>query len=208
MRVKIPEFIQLVAEGNFEAAYQKVFETNALPAVCGRVCPQEIQCEGVCVRGIKHEAVGIGRLERFVADWHRENVDEKIVPVPSNGHKVAIKGSGPAGLTCAADLAKLGYEVTIFEAFHVAGGVLVYGIPEFRLPKAIVQKEIDKLIEMGVTIKKDMVIGRILSIDELMNEEGFEAVFIGSGAGLPLFYGHSRRVFNRCVFRQRIPYTL
>ncbi len=189
VRVQIPEFIKLVAQGEFEAAYQKVAETNALPAVCGRVCPQETQCEGVCVRGVKHEPVGIGRLERFVADWYRENIGESITPTPSNGHKVAVIGSGPAGLTCAADLAKLGYEVTVFEAFHVAGGVLVYGIPEFRLPKAIVQKEIDKLIEMGVTIKKDMVIGRILSIDELMKEEGFEAVFIGSGAGLPSFMG-------------------
>ncbi len=189
VRVQIPEFIQLVAQGEFEAAYQKIQETNALPAVCGRVCPQETQCEEVCVRGIKNEPVGIGRLERFVADWHRENITDVIEAVPSNGHKVAVVGSGPAGLTCAADLAKLGYEVTIFEAFHIAGGVLVYGIPEFRLPKAIVQKEIDKLVAMGVTIKKDMVIGRILSIDELMRDEGFEAVFIGSGAGLPSFMG-------------------
>ncbi len=189
VRVKIPEFIQRVAEGKFEAAYQKIQETNALPAVCGRVCPQESQCEEVCVRGIKHEPVGIGRLERFVADWHRENIEEVIVPVPSNGHKVAVIGSGPAGLTCAADLAKHGYEVTIFEAFHIAGGVLVYGIPEFRLPKAIVKKEIDKLEALGVKIQRDMVIGRILSIDELMKDEKFEAVFIGSGAGLPSFMG-------------------
>lgn len=189
VRVQIPDFIHLVAEGEFEAAYQKIQETNALPAVCGRVCPQESQCEEVCVRGIKHEPVGIGRLERFVADWHRENVEEVVVPVPSNGHKVAVVGSGPAGLTCAADLAKHGYEVTIFEAFHIAGGVLVYGIPEFRLPKDIVKTEIDKLEALGVKIRKDMVIGRILSIDELMKEEGFEAVFIGSGAGLPSFMG-------------------
>ena len=189
VNIKIPEFIAKVAEGDFEAAYQIIAADSSLPAVCGRVCPQETQCEGKCVRGIKAgcEAVGIGRLERFVADWHNENCQEKPVPVPSNGHKVAVVGSGPAGLTCAGDLAKLGYEVTVFEALHVAGGVLVYGIPEFRLPKAIVQKEVDNLKALGVKVETNMVIGRVLTIEELKNEYGFEAVFIGSGAGLPKF---------------------
>ena len=184
VRVNIPEFIVQVAKGDFEGAYQTIKQTNSLPAVCGRVCPQESQCESVCVRGIKHESVGIGRLERFVADWHIKNTKAAIEKPNSNGHRVAIIGAGPAGLTCAGDLAKLGYEVTIFEAFHTAGGVLVYGIPEFRLPKDIVRKEIEDLEALGVEIKTNMVIGRIFSIDELF-EDGYEAVFIGSGAGLP-----------------------
>ena len=186
--VRIPEFIAQVAEGNFDEAYKIITSTNSLPAVCGRVCPQENQCEGQCVRGIKGEPVGIGRLERFVADYHMEHGHAEGAPkVPaSNGHKVAVVGSGPAGLTCAGDLARKGYEVTIFEAFHKAGGVLVYGIPEFRLPKAIVAKEIAKLEHFGVRIVTDAVIGRAESIDELF-EEGYEAVFIGSGAGLPQF---------------------
>ena len=186
--VRIPEFIAQVAEGNFDEAYKIITSTNSLPAVCGRVCPQENQCEGQCVRGIKGEPVAIGRLERFVADYHMEHGHADGAPaVPaSNGHKVAVVGSGPAGLTCAGDLARKGYEVTIFEAFHKAGGVLVYGIPEFRLPKAIVAKEIAKLEHFGVRIVTDAVIGRAESIDELF-EEGYEAVFIGSGAGLPQF---------------------
>lgn len=189
VNIRIPEFIAKVAEGDFEGAYQIIAEDSALPAVCGRVCPQETQCEGKCTRGIKAgcEAVGIGRLERFVADWHNEHCQEKPVPVPSNGHKVAVVGSGPAGLTCAGDLAKMGYEVTVFEALHVAGGVLVYGIPEFRLPKAIVQKEVDNLKALGVKIETNMVIGRVITIEELKTEYGFEAIFIGSGAGLPKF---------------------
>lgn len=188
VKVQIPDFIAEVAKGEFEKAYQIIRETSTLPAVCGRVCPQETQCESKCVRGIKGEAVAIGRLERFVADWHRENVKEEIQPVASNGHKVAVVGAGPAGLTCAGDLAKLGYQVSVFEALHVAGGVLMYGIPEFRLPKAIVQNEINGLKAMGVDIQTNMVIGRSESIDELF-EEGYEAVFIGSGAGLPNFMG-------------------
>ncbi len=189
--IKIPEFIGKVAEGDFEGAYQIIAEDSALPAVCGRVCPQETQCEGKCTRGIKAgcEAVGIGRLERFVADYHNANCTVQPIPAPSNGHKVAVVGSGPAGLTCAGDLAKLGYEVTVFEAFHVAGGVLVYGIPEFRLPKAIVQKEVDNLKALGVKIETNMVIGRVITIEELKSEYGFEAVFIGTGAGLPKFMG-------------------
>lgn len=187
VNVRIPEFIAKVAEGDFLEAYRILSSTNNLPAVCGRVCPQEKQCESRCVRGIKHEAVGIGRIERFVADWYLENAKDKLVPPPCNHRKVAIVGSGPAGLTCAGDLAKLGYDVTVFEAFHVAGGVLMYGIPEFRLPKALVQSEIKLLSELGVKIKCDMVIGRVFSLDELMEEEGFEAIFIGSGAGLPSF---------------------
>ncbi len=186
--VNIPEFIQEVKNGNFEQAYYIIKQTSALPAVCGRVCPQENQCEKYCVRAIKGESVGIGRLERFVADWARENLKEEVVVPASNGHKVAIVGAGPSGLTCAQDLAKLGYEVTVFEALHVAGGVLVYGIPEFRLPKAIVQHEIDSLIQMGVKIECDSVIGRTETIDELF-EDGYEAVFVGSGAGLPNFMG-------------------
>ncbi len=189
VNIKIPEFIAKVAEGDFEGAYEIIAEDSALPAVCGRVCPQETQCEGKCTRGIKAgcEAVGIGRLERFVADWHNERCTKAPTPVPSNGHKVAVVGSGPAGLTCAGDLAKLGYEVTVFEALHVAGGVLVYGIPEFRLPKAIVQKEVDNLKALGVKIETNMVIGRVITIEELKEEYGFDAVFIGSGAGLPKF---------------------
>ena len=188
VNVRIPEFISKVAEGDFEAAYDIISTTNALPAVCGRVCPQESQCEGKCVRGIKGESVGIGRLERFVADYHREHSDAKAVKQESNGHRVAIVGSGPSGLTCAGDLARMGYEVTVFEAFHKAGGVLVYGIPEFRLPKSIVQAEIDNLAAMGVNIVTNAVIGRAMSVDELF-DEGYEAVFIGSGAGLPKFMG-------------------
>jgi glutamate synthase (NADPH/NADH) small chain len=187
VHIHIPEFIALVAQGKFEEAYQVISKSSSLPAVCGRVCPQESQCEGLCVRGIKGEPVAIGRLERFVADWHNEHATEAPVRPESNGHKVAVVGSGPAGLTCAGDLAKLGYEVTIFEALHLAGGVLVYGIPEFRLPKSIVQKEIDGLVALGVKVETNMVIGRSITIDELVSEYGFEAVFIGSGAGLPKF---------------------
>lgn len=186
--VKIPEFISEIAEGNIEKAYEIITSTNSLPAVCGRVCPQENQCEGKCVRGIKGEPVGIGRLERFAADYMmKEEQTETELPV-SNNHKVAVVGAGPSGLTCAGDLAKLGYKVTIFEAFHTSGGVLMYGIPEFRLPKEIVQKEISKLKKLGVEIMHDMVIGKVLSIDEIM-EMGYEAIFIGSGAGLPRFMG-------------------
>ena len=185
--VHIPDFIAEVAKGDFEAAYQIIAATSALPAVCGRVCPQESQCEKHCVRGIKGEPVGIGRLERFVADWHREHNTAAAEKPASNGHRVAVVGSGPSGLTCAGDLARKGYDVTVFEALHLAGGVLVYGIPEFRLPKAIVQKEVDGLKELGVTIATDTVIGRTITVDELMEEQGFEAVFIGSGAGLPMF---------------------
>ena len=187
--IDIPEFIGHVADGDFEAAYQVINRSSSLPAVCGRVCPQESQCEGKCTRGIKNEPVGIGRLERFVADWHRENVHTAPVVPESNGHKVAIIGAGPAGLTAAGDLAKLGYKVTVYEALHVAGGVLMYGIPEFRLPKAIVQQEIDGLKKMGVDFECNMVIGKVLTIDELMGEYGYEAVFVGSGAGLPRFMG-------------------
>ena len=186
--VRIPEFIAKVAAGEFEEAYKIITSTNSLPAVCGRVCPQENQCEGKCIRGIKGEPVSIGRLERFVADYHMAHSNDDAVKPESNGIKVAVVGAGPAGLTCAGDLAKLGYEVTIFEAFHKAGGVLVYGIPEFRLPKAIVQKEVENLEALGVKVETDMVIGRVLSIDEIM-EMGFKAVFIGSGAGLPSFMG-------------------
>ena len=187
--IDIPEFIGHVAEGDFEAAYQVINRSSSLPAVCGRVCPQESQCEGKCTRGIKNEPVGIGRLERFVADWHRENVHTAPIVPEWNGHKVAIIGAGPAGLTAAGDLAKLGYKVTVYEALHVAGGVLMYGIPEFRLPKAIVQQEIDGLKKMGVDFECNMVIGKVLTIDELMGEYGYEAVFVGSGAGLPRFMG-------------------
>ena len=187
VQIRIPEFIAKVAEGDFEGAYQIIAKDSALPAVCGRVCPQESQCESKCIRGIKAEPVGIGRLERFVADWHNANATEKPVKPAPNGHKVAVIGSGPAGLTCAGDLARKGYEVTVFEALHLAGGVLVYGIPEFRLPKSIVQKEVDTLKELGVKVETNMVIGRAITIDELKEEFGFEAVFIGSGAGLPKF---------------------
>ncbi len=188
VNVRIPEFIAAVAGGRFEEAYEIITSTNALPAVCGRVCPQENQCEQKCVRGIKGEPVGIGRLERFVADWHMKNNTEKAKKPESNGHKVAVVGSGPAGLSCAGDLAKKGYEVTVFEAFHTAGGVLSYGIPEFRLPKSIVKSEVEKLEEIGVNMMTNMVIGKVLSVDELF-EMGFEAVFVGSGAGLPRFMG-------------------
>ena len=184
--IHIPDFIAKVAEGDFEGAYQIITQQSSLPAVCGRVCPQETQCEQKCVRGIKGEPVGIGRLERFVADWHNKNVCEAPRKPAPNGHKVAVIGSGPSGLTCAGDLAKKGYAVTVFEALHTAGGVLVYGIPEFRLPKDIVQKEIDGLKALSVDVQTNMVIGRVLSIDELL-EQGYEAVFIGSGAGLPRF---------------------
>ena len=187
VKIHIPEFIAKVAEGDFEAAYQIISQDSALPAVCGRVCPQETQCESKCVRGIKHESVGIGRLERFVADWHNANSTETAEKPASNGHKVAVIGSGPAGLTCAGDLARKGYEVTVYEALHLAGGVLVYGIPEFRLPKSIVQKEVDGLKALGVKIETNTVVGRSITIDELMEEFHFEAVFIGSGAGLPMF---------------------
>ena len=187
VQVKIPEFIKKITEKDYEGAYQVIHETSSLPAVCGRVCPQETQCESKCIRGIKGEPVGIGRLERFVADWHNANVQEAPAKPAPNGHKVAVIGSGPSGLTCAGDLAKKGYDVTVFEALHLAGGVLVYGIPEFRLPKAIVQKEVDGLKALGVKVETNMVIGRVVSIDELMSEYGIEAVFIGSGAGLPMF---------------------
>lgn len=187
--IKIPDFIAKVREKDFEGAYQIISETSSLPAVCGRVCPQETQCEHFCVRGIKGEPVGIGRLERFVADYHNAHAKDNQVKPKSNGIKIAVIGSGPSGLTCAGDLAKKGYEVTIFEALHLAGGVLVYGIPEFRLPKSIVQKEIEGLKALGVKVETDMVIGKVLSIDELIKEFGFKAVFIGSGAGLPKFMG-------------------
>ncbi|HIT09136.1 MAG TPA: NADPH-dependent glutamate synthase [Candidatus Merdivicinus faecavium] len=187
--IDIPAFIERVANEDMEGAFEIISRSSSLPAVCGRVCPQENQCEGKCVRGIKGEPVGIGRLERFVADWHRaHNTEAPKMPQP-NGHKVAIIGAGPAGLTAAGDLAKLGYKVTVFEALHLAGGVLVYGIPEFRLPKAIVQQEIDGLKALGVDIETNMVIGKVLTIDELLGEMGYEAVFIGSGAGLPRFMG-------------------
>ncbi|MFA6586986.1 MAG: NADPH-dependent glutamate synthase [Bacilli bacterium] len=207
VNIAIPVFIAEVAKGNFEAAYQVIAKSSALPAVCGRVCPQESQCEGKCMRAkmpvlengkpkkdengnLCHgEAVGIGRLERFVADWHRNHKSGKPDPIKKNGHKVAVVGSGPSGLTVAGDLAKLGYEVTVFEALHVAGGVLMYGIPEFRLPKAIVQSEVEGLKELGVKFMTDMVIGHVLSIDELIEEYHFDAVFCGTGAGLPRFMG-------------------
>ena len=188
VNIHIPEFISKIKAGDFEEAYKIISKTSSLPAVCGRVCPQENQCEKYCVRGIKGESVGIGRLERFVADWHNEHASVPNVPMEKNGHRVAVVGSGPSGLTCAGDLAKRGYEVTVFEALHAAGGVLVYGIPEFRLPKAIVQKEVDNLCAMGVEIKTNVVIGKTLTIDELF-DMGYEAVFIGSGAGLPNFMG-------------------
>ena len=187
VKVHIPEFIAKVAQGDFEAAYQIISQSSALPAVCGRVCPQESQCEKMCVRGVKGESVAIGRLERFVVDYHNAHSEVSAVKPAPNGHKVAVVGSGPSGLTCAGDLARKGYDVTVFEALHLAGGVLVYGIPEFRLPKAIVQREIDQLKALGVTIETNVVIGRTITIDELMQEYGFEAVFIGSGAGLPKF---------------------
>ena len=186
VNARIPEFIRKVAEGDFKAAYEIITSTNALPALSGRVCPQESQCESKCVRGVKGEPVAIGRLERFVADWYRENVNAMPQKAASNGIMVAVVGSGPAGLTCASDLAKKGYEVTVFEALHTAGGVLVYGIPEFRLPKSIVANEVKKLEAQGVKVMTNMVIGRVLTIDELF-EMGYKAVFVGSGAGLPMF---------------------
>ena len=188
VKIHIPEFIGKIKEGDFEGAYQVISRSSSLPAVCGRVCPQESQCESKCVRGIKGEPVGIGRLERFVADWHNAHYSGNIEKPESNGHRVAVVGSGPSGLTCAGDLAKKGYDVTVFEALHLAGGVLVYGIPEFRLPKAIVQKEVDTLKALGVKIETNVVIGKTITVDELF-EYGFEAVFIGSGAGLPRFMG-------------------
>jgi len=188
VKIHIPEFISKIKEGDFEGAYQIITKSSSLPAVCGRVCPQETQCESKCVRGIKGESVGIGRLERFVADWHNTFCTEEPVKPTSNGHRVAIVGSGPSGLTCAGDLAKKGYEVTVFEALHTAGGVLVYGIPEFRLPKKIVAKEVDALKKLGVHIETNVVIGKTLTIDELF-DMGYEAVFVGSGAGLPNFMG-------------------
>ena len=188
VNIHIPEFISKIKEGDFEAAYQVIAKSSTLPAVCGRVCPQETQCEQLCVRGIKGEPVGIGRLERFVADWHNSHSDELPECAAPNGHKVAVVGSGPSGLTCAGDLAKLGYSVTVYEALHTAGGVLVYGIPEFRLPKAIVKKEVDTLEKMGVELVTNVIIGKTLTVDELF-DMGYEAVFIGSGAGLPNFMG-------------------
>ena len=188
VNVRIPEFVAKVAEGKFEEAYEIITSTNSLPAISGRVCPQENQCEGKCVRGLKGESVSLGRLERFCADYHMKHSDAKAVKPQSNGKKVAVVGAGPSGLTCAGDLAKKGYEVTVFEAFHTAGGVLVYGIPEFRLPKAIVKKEVENLQDLGVEVKTNMVIGRVLSVDELF-EMGYKAIFIGSGAGLPSFMG-------------------
>ena len=188
VKIHIPEFIAKIKEGEFEEAYQIITKSSSLPAVCGRVCPQESQCESKCVRGIKGESVGIGRLERFVADWHNTFCTEEPVKPESNGHRVAVVGSGPSGLTCAGDLAKKGYDVTVFEALHTAGGVLVYGIPEFRLPKKIVAKEVETLEKLGVKIETNVVIGKTLTIDELF-ESGYEAVFVGSGAGLPNFMG-------------------
>ena len=190
VQVDIPSFIRKIAEKDYEGAYQVIYETSALPAVCGRVCPQESQCEGKCIRGIKGEAVSIGKLERFVADWARENNIRPVGAAEKKGKKVAVIGSGPAGLTCAGDLAKMGYDVTIFEALHEAGGVLVYGIPEFRLPKEnVVKKEIENVLSLGVKIETNVIVGKSVTIDELLNEEGYSAVFIGSGAGLPKFMG-------------------
>lgn len=187
VNISIPDFIALVAEGKFEEAYQVIAQTSSLPAVCGRVCPQERQCEAKCVRGIKGESVGIGRLERFVADYHNSHTELKKTDIPKNGKRVAIVGSGPSSLTCAGDLAKMGYSVTVFEALHVAGGVLVYGIPEFRLPKAIVAREVEGLKAMGVDVETNVVIGRSISIDDILQK--YDAAFIGSGAGLPRFMG-------------------
>ncbi len=188
VKIHIPEFIGKIREGDFEGAYRIIAKTSSLPAVCGRVCPQETQCEAKCIRGIKGESVGIGRLERFVADWHNSFCTEAPERPKQNGHRVAIVGSGPSGLTCAGDLARLGYSVTVFEALHTAGGVLIYGIPEFRLPKSIVAKEVETLKALGVDIETNIIIGKTLTVDELF-DRGFEAVFIGSGAGLPNFMG-------------------
>ncbi|SEI42974.1 glutamate synthase (NADPH/NADH) small chain [Lachnospiraceae bacterium A10] len=206
--INIPAFIEQVKERNFEKAYEIISESSALPAVCGRVCPQESQCEGVCIRGIKGEAVAIGKLERFVADWAREHGIKPKTNAPKNGHKVAVIGSGPSGLTCAGDLAKLGYEVTIFEALHKTGGVLVYGIPEFRLPKdEVVAAEVENVKSLGVKIETNVVVGKSVTIDQLMEDEGYEAVFIGSGAGLPRFMGipgeQSNGVFSANEFLTR-----
>ena len=188
VNIHIPAFIEKIKGGDFEAAYQIIAKSSSLPAVCGRVCPQESQCEAKCIRGIKGESVGIGRLERFVADWHNEHFNGEVQKAEPNGHKVAVIGSGPAGLTCAGDLAKRGYDVTVFEAFHVAGGVLVYGIPEFRLPKHIVEKEVETLKALGVKLQTNFVIGKTLDVKELF-DMGYEAIFVGSGAGLPRFMG-------------------
>ena len=210
VNVRIPEFITRVAEGDFDGAYEIITSTNSLPAICGRVCPQENQCEGQCIRGIKGESVGIGRLERFVADYHNAHGHKGGAPArpEPNGHKVAVVGSGPAGLTCAGDLARKGYDVTVYEALHLAGGVLVYGIPEFRLPKAIVQKEVKRLEYFGVKVVTNTVVGRTITIDELMEEEGYEAVFVGSGAGLPMFMNipgeNLKGVFSANEFLTRI----
>ena len=208
VRIRIPEFIAKVAEGQFEEAYKIITEDSSLPAVCGRVCPQESQCESKCIRGIKGEPVAIGRLERFVADYHNAKNKEEIIKPDSNGKKVAIIGSGPSGLACAGSLAKKGYDVTIFEALHLAGGVLVYGIPEFRLPKSIVAQEIETLKKLGVKIEVNNVIGKSFTIDELMAEQGFDAVFIGSGAGLPKFMNikgeNSNGVYSANEFLTRI----
>ncbi len=193
--IDIPSFIQEIVKGDYEEGYKIITKSSSLPAVCGRVCPQEVQCESLCVRGKKGESVAIGKLERFVADYHLKNNNKNVNKVPGNGHKVAIIGSGPSGLTCAGDLAKLGYEVTVFEALHTAGGVMVYGIPEFRLPKDIVRKEIDNLKALGVDIQTNIVIGKTYAIDELF-DSGFEAVFIGSGAGLPKFLGIAGENYN------------
>ena len=195
VKIHIPAFIEKIREGDFEGAYRIISRSSSLPAVCGRVCPQEVQCESKCVRGIKGEPVGIGRLERFVADWHNTFCQDAPIRPASNGHRVAVVGSGPSGLTCAGDLAKAGYEVTVFEALHTAGGVLVYGIPEFRLPKRIVAKEVDTLKALGVKIETNVVIGKTLTVDELF-EAGYEAVFVGSGAGLPNFMGIPGEGFN------------
>ena len=206
--IDIPEFIELVKTGEIEKAYHVISKSSSLPAICGRVCPQETQCEGRCIRGIKGEAVSIGKLERFVADWAMENGIRPIPAKEKNGHKVAVIGSGPSGLTCAGDLAKMGYDVTIFEALHKAGGVLVYGIPEFRLPKdKVVAKEVENVLSLGVKIEKNVIIGKSVTIDELLEEEGFDAVFIGSGAGLPMFMGipgeQAKGVFSANEFLTR-----
>ncbi len=210
VNVQIPQFVSKVAEGKFDEAFGIIASTNGLPAICGRVCPQESQCEGQCIRGLKGEPVGIGRLERFVADYHNADghADGATAPPEQNGHKVAVVGSGPAGLTCAGDLARKGYDVTVFEALHEVGGVLVYGIPEFRLPKAIVAKEVARLKHFGVKIMTDTVVGRTITVDELMDDMGFEAVFIGSGAGLPMFMDipgvNYKGVFSANEFLTRI----